>query len=80
MFRPSIMVNPVYIYKARNRDVYFPKNFIWYDFYSGKIESWEEKLKMKKLLMRIFLFILDLEVLFLLGQKLNIHEKKNLII
>ena len=39
MFGPSIMVNPVYTYKARNRDVYFPKNFIWYDFYSGKIES-----------------------------------------
>ena len=39
MFGPSIMVNPVYVYKARNLDVYFPKNYIWYDFYTGKIES-----------------------------------------
>ena len=39
MFGPYIMVNPVYVYKARNREVYFPKNNIWYDFYTGKIES-----------------------------------------
>ena len=39
MFGPSIMVNPVYVYKARNLDVYFPKNYIWYNFYTGKIES-----------------------------------------
>ena len=39
MFGPSIMVNPIYSYKARSREVYFPKNYIWYDFYSGKIES-----------------------------------------
>ena len=39
MFGPSIMVNPIFAYKTRNRDVYFPKNYIWYDFYSGKIES-----------------------------------------
>ena len=39
MFGPSIMVCPVYIYKARKLDVYFPKDFNWYDFYTGKIES-----------------------------------------
>ena len=39
MFGPAIMVNPIYVYKARNREVYFPKNYIWYDFYTGKIES-----------------------------------------
>ena len=39
MFGPAIMVNPIYIYRARSRDVYFPKNYIWYDFYTGKIES-----------------------------------------
>ena len=39
MFGPSIMVNPIYTYKARSREVYFPKNNIWYDFYTGKIES-----------------------------------------
>lgn len=39
MFGPSIMVNPVYTYGARNREVYFPQGQIWYDFYTGKIES-----------------------------------------
>jgi len=40
MFGPAIMVNPVYVYKARTREVYFPNNNIWYDFYTGKIESY----------------------------------------
>lgn len=36
MFGPSIMVCPVHVYKARERDVYFPAGAGWYDFYSGK--------------------------------------------
>jgi alpha-D-xyloside xylohydrolase len=36
MFGPSIMVAPVYEYKARQREVYFPSQTMWYDFYSGK--------------------------------------------
>ena len=39
MFGPALMVNPIYTYKARNREVYFPKNYIWYDWHTGKIES-----------------------------------------
>ena len=39
MFGPAIMVNPIYIYKARRREVYFPENTIWYDWYTGEIES-----------------------------------------
>jgi alpha-D-xyloside xylohydrolase len=39
MFGPSIMVNPVYKYGERNRKVYFPKNNIWYDFFTGKVLS-----------------------------------------
>ncbi len=47
MFGPAIMVNPVYTYKARNREVYFPKqttngqltNCTWYDFFSGTVAS-----------------------------------------
>lgn len=35
MFGPSLLVAPVYTYKARSRDVYFPKNTDWYDFYTG---------------------------------------------
>ena len=39
MFGPAIMVNPVYVYKARSREVYFPKNNTWFDWYTGKLES-----------------------------------------
>lgn len=39
MFGPAIMVNPVYQYGARQRDVYFPKDNIWYDLFTGKVES-----------------------------------------
>ena len=39
MFGPAIMVNPVFTYKAREREVYFPANTVWYDFFSGKVAS-----------------------------------------
>lgn len=39
MFGLSIMVNPIYTYKARSREVYFPKDNIWYDFFSGAVAS-----------------------------------------
>lgn len=35
MFGPSFMACPVYEYKKRSRDVYFPAGQ-WYDYYSGK--------------------------------------------
>jgi alpha-D-xyloside xylohydrolase len=35
MFGPSLLVAPVYKYKARSREVYFPAQFGWYDFYTG---------------------------------------------
>ncbi len=36
LFGPSLMVAPVYTYKARERAVYLPKSAGWYDLYSGK--------------------------------------------
>lgn len=39
MCGPSFMINPVYTYKARSREVYFPKDNLWYDFFSGKLVS-----------------------------------------
>jgi alpha-D-xyloside xylohydrolase len=44
LFGPSLMVAPVYQYKARNREVYFPKTNGWYDFYSGKYVDGGQKL------------------------------------
>jgi alpha-D-xyloside xylohydrolase len=35
MFGPSLLVAPVYKYKARSREVYFPSSCGWYDFYTG---------------------------------------------
>ncbi|MFD0990068.1 TIM-barrel domain-containing protein [Mariniflexile jejuense] len=35
MFGPNIMVSPIYGYEIRNRDVYFPKETGWYNFYTG---------------------------------------------
>jgi alpha-D-xyloside xylohydrolase len=35
MFGPSLMVAPVYEYKARTRNVYLPAGCGWYDFNSG---------------------------------------------
>ena len=39
MFGPAIMVNPVYQYGARQREVYFPKDNLWYDFFTGQVAS-----------------------------------------
>ena len=35
----AFMVNPIYTYGAREREVYFPANNVWYDFYTGKVVS-----------------------------------------
>jgi len=36
LFGPSLLVAPVYSYGARNREVYFPVNSGWYNFYNGQ--------------------------------------------
>ncbi|MDD2437802.1 MAG: glycoside hydrolase family 31 protein [Massilibacteroides sp.] len=35
MYGPSLLVAPVYTYKARSREVYLPQETNWYNFYSG---------------------------------------------
>lgn len=42
MFGPALMVCPVYIYGAREREVYFPEGN-WYDFYTGKLYTGGQK-------------------------------------
>ncbi len=39
MFGPSLLINPVYTYKAVTRNVYLPKGNGWYDLYSGKFHN-----------------------------------------
>lgn len=41
MFGPAIMVNPVYKYGQRQREVYLPKGHTWYDLYTGEVVSHE---------------------------------------
>jgi alpha-D-xyloside xylohydrolase len=36
MFGPSLLINPVYTYKATERSLYLPATTGWYDVYSGK--------------------------------------------
>jgi len=36
MFGPSLLINPVYAFNARERKVYLPAGTGWYDLYSGK--------------------------------------------
>jgi alpha-D-xyloside xylohydrolase len=36
MFGPALLINPVYTYKARTRQVYLPAGTGWYDLRSGR--------------------------------------------
>jgi len=45
MFGSSLMVCPVYQYKARERDVYFPAGTGWYSIYSGQLTAGGQQLK-----------------------------------
>jgi len=47
MFGPSILVCPVYQYKARNREVYLPASKGWYDAYTGEFLEAGKKISAK---------------------------------
>ena len=47
MFGPALMPCPVYEYKAREREVYFPEGEGWYDFYTGKYLAGGQSLTVK---------------------------------
>jgi alpha-D-xyloside xylohydrolase len=57
LFGPSIMVAPVYEYKARQRQVYFPRGTNWFDFYSGKKYEGGSKTAIDAPLERMPLFV-----------------------
>lgn len=44
MFGPSLLINPVYTYKATQRNVYLPSGQGWYDLYSGKYFDGAQKI------------------------------------
>lgn len=44
LFGPSLLINPVYNYQQRNRELYLPKGAGWYDLYTGKYTSGGQRL------------------------------------
>ncbi|MBS1668665.1 MAG: DUF5110 domain-containing protein [Bacteroidetes bacterium] len=57
MFGPSILVNPVFTYQAKSRDLYLPAGQGWYDFYSGKYFEGGQKINADAPYERIPLFV-----------------------
>ncbi len=57
MFGPSIMISPVYEYKARKRDVYLPAGTGWYDMESLKYYQGGQTISMDAPLGRVPVFI-----------------------
>jgi len=57
MLGPSILVNPVYEYKSRSRQVYLPDGPGWYDFYSGKFLEGGESIVADAPLSRLPLYV-----------------------
>lgn len=57
MFGPSLMACPVGYYKARNREVYFPKQCGWYDIYTGNHINGGQKIVVDAPYERIPLFV-----------------------
>ncbi|MBX3255370.1 MAG: DUF5110 domain-containing protein [Chitinophagaceae bacterium] len=45
MFGPSLLINPVYTYKATEREVYLPAGQGWYDLYNGAHYSGGQRIR-----------------------------------
>ncbi|NML67891.1 DUF5110 domain-containing protein [Hymenobacter sp. RP-2-7] len=57
MFGPSLLVNPVTDYKARQRALYLPAGTGWYDFYTGQYQAGGQTLTTPAPLERLPLFV-----------------------
>ncbi len=57
MFGPSLLINPVFSYKQRNREMYLPKGQGWYDLYSGKYLEGGRKISIDAPYERMPLFV-----------------------
>ncbi|MBS1933096.1 MAG: DUF4968 domain-containing protein [Bacteroidetes bacterium] len=44
LFGPSLLINPVYNYQSRNRELYLPSGQGWYDVYTGKYYEGGQKI------------------------------------
>jgi alpha-D-xyloside xylohydrolase len=59
MFGSSMLVCPVYEYKARSREVYLPSTSGWYDFYSGKYHEGGRIIEVPAPLEKMPLFVVE---------------------
>jgi alpha-D-xyloside xylohydrolase len=57
MFGPSLLINPVYVPGARDRELYLPAGQGWYDLYSGKYYSGGQYMKAAAPYERIPVFV-----------------------
>lgn len=57
LFGPSFLVNPIYEFEARSRQVYLPAGTRWYDFYSGVAHKGGQKIEAAAPLARMPLFV-----------------------
>ncbi|MCW0484535.1 TIM-barrel domain-containing protein [Gaoshiqia sediminis] len=75
MFGPSFMVCPIYRYEDRQRDVYFPNNGGWYNFYSGEYIAGGQKLTVDAPYERIPLFVKE-GAIIPVGPEIQYTEEK----
>jgi alpha-D-xyloside xylohydrolase len=57
LFGPAFLVSPVYVYRARSREVYLPAGALWYDFYSNRVFRGGERIAAAAPLARMPLFV-----------------------
>jgi alpha-D-xyloside xylohydrolase len=57
MFGPSLLVAPVYKYKAHTREVTFPSSCGWYDFYTGRYIKGGQRIEVDAPFERMPLFV-----------------------
>ena len=76
LFGPSLMVCPVYHFKDRQRDVYFPNNGGWYNLYTGKYLAGGQKLNVEAPYERMPLFVREGSIIPV-GPEIEYTDQKN---
>ncbi len=76
MFGPSLLVNPVTTYQARQREVYLPKTTGWYDFYTGKYVTGGRRITVAAPLSRMPLYVKEGSILPVGPELQYVAEKK----
>lgn len=76
LFGPSLMVCPIYQYKERQRDVYFPNNSGWYNLYTGEYVAGGQKQSVDAPYERMPVFVREGSILPA-GPEIEYTDQKN---